>query len=700
MGRNWVPIDRRPLNRRLGVLALASLSWAGFLGFRLVDLQVYQSDQMRQRARRQQERVITLDARRGIIYDRNGRELAMSIEVDSIYAVPAEIDDPARTAAILAPVLGLDRGKRSTARRALARKLTGDRLFVWVRRKIDPVLRTRVAALSLKGIHFVRENRRFYPHGELAAHVLGWVGMDNIGMEGLELALDESIRGRNGRVFALRDARGKKFLNVTRRAAKPGHGVVLTIDETIQHITERELARAMRETGARAGTVVVMDPKTGEILAMANAPTFNPNRPGEYPAGSRRNRAVVDAFEPGSTFKVITLAAALERHLVRPHELIDCQNGSIRVGRSRIRDHKRFGRLSVTEILEKSSNVGAIKVGLRLDPEDFYETMHRFGMGMRTGVMLPGESRGLLRPPKSWSGISQASLSFGQEMSVTALQLATAISAVANGGVLQEPRIILRDSDPRGNVVGQSTDRPTRRVISRATARTLVRMMEGVVREGTGQAARVPDYTVAGKTGTAQKIGPGGSYRHDRHVASFVGFVPSIKPALTILVVLDEPRGRRYHGGDVVAPVFSRIAEPALRYLRVAPAGARPTAPGAPARLVSAATPAGRGRAASRREPLPSPGSVVSGGRILLPDLQGHSLREAVHYLGRIGLLARLAPMGVAADGVVVGQIPQVGSILPQGADITLRAGPAGGAAHGMDGERLHGGGIARRSTR
>ena len=559
--------ERTALRKRVRVLIALSLCWTGSMGYKLFSLQFLRSEQLQTSARAQQQQVITLDARRGLLYDRNGRELARSIEVDSLYGVPAQIEDPARTAAALAPALGIDRA----AIPALAEKLTGDKLFVWARRKISPKTRSDIEALSITGIGFVKEHKRFYPHGRLAAHVLGWVGMDNKGMDGIELALDERLGGTNGQFFALRDARRALFLKETRREPTPGNSVVLSIDQTIQHFAERELSRAIAETGSRAGSVIVMHPDTGDVLAMASEPTYSPNTASLFPEESRKNRAVVDAYEPGSTFKLITIAAALERGLVDPSELFDCQNGSIRVGRSLIRDHKRFGILTASQILERSSNVGAIKIGLRLNPFDFHATIDHFGFGRKTGIALPGEARGLVREPGSWSGLSQASLSFGQEMALTPVQLVTAVNAVATGGLLRPPRLVLREVAPDGSIVSETLPGPERRVADESTMRTLTRMMTGVIEEGTATSAQIPGYSIAGKTGTAQKIGEDGRYSQDRFVASFVGFVPASRPALTILVVLDEPRGRLYHGGDIAAPVFQRIAMPSLRYLNVPP---------------------------------------------------------------------------------------------------------------------------------
>ncbi len=717
------PAERTALRRRLTALAAATGLWSAGMGWRLLDLQVGQAERLRGLARRQQEQVVTLDARRGLLYDRSGRELAMSIEVDSVFGIPADIDDPARTAAALAPALGLEQA----ALPALTARLTGDRLFVWIRRKVDPAARARVEALGLKGVAFAKEHRRFYPHGDLAAHALGWVGMDNKGMDGLELALDGKVRGRDGQVYALRDARRAPFLKVARREPVPGDGVMLTLDETIQHVAQRELRAAVRETGAVAGSVVVMEPATGDVLALAAEPTFDLNRPAGAPADVRRNRMVVDAYEPGSTFKVVTMAAALEKGLIRPSDLIDCQHGAIRVAGAILHDHKSFGVLSASEVLAHSSNVGAIKIGLRLRAADFHDSMKRFGFGARTGAELPGESPGLLRDPDDWSGVSQATLSFGQEVAVTPLQLATAISAVANGGVLRPPRLVLGQTAPDGTVVTRSEPRPSKRILEQRTALILKEMMVGVVEEGTAKGARLPGYRVAGKTGTAQKIGPDGRYASGSYVASFVGFAPAEDPRLTILILLDEPDGPLFHGGDVAAPVFHRIALAALRQMGVPPERGRTLEDGGEPTL-AAASHARRWveplpmdekqrRAEMLREekrrlklererrrtgaqdedgpeeeigpleplPLPAPETVIAGGEVLLPDLQGHALRRAVGYLGRLGLEARLVRGTVDEDeearlappGVVQEQEPPAGSVVRAGSEVRLRAAPA-----------------------
>ncbi len=703
MGRTLRPTDRSPLRQRIVLMALGALLWAGGVEARLVYLQVHQAEAMRDQARSQQQQVQRLAARRGMLYDRNGRELAMSIEVDSVYAVPAKIRNPARTAAALAAILEPDPRRRPGREAALHERLNAPKSFVFIERKVDPAIRARIEALGLEGVGFEREHKRFYPHGSLAAHVLGIVGMDNNGMEGIEHALDARIHGRDGRLFALVDARRKHFLQRVQSEMQPGNSAVLTIDTTIQHIAERELAAAMRTSGARWGSVVVMEPSTGDILAMANEPTFNPNRFGDVPREVRINRAVEAAYEPGSTFKVITMAAALERGLVEPHEVIDCGNGSIRVRGITIRDHKRFDRLSATEVLEQSSNIGAIRIGLRLTSDELYETIRRFGIGRRTGVALPGEAYGVLRDPSAWSGVSQASLSFGQEVAVTPLQMLTAIAAVGNGGVLQPPRILLRELDPEGRVVEEFPPAEGSTILGPSTVRSLLRMMRLVVEEGTAKGARMSGYSAAGKTGTAEKIGPDGTYAANRYIATFAGFTPADHPELAILVLLDEPKGSLYHGGDVAAPVFRRIAYPALQSLGVPPDLAdgavtradapRPKGPESVVRASWTSLRAGWDARADekekaqessfRTEPLPAASAVVSGDTVMIPDLRGHSLRRGIAYLGRLGLTAHVAAdapgggerFGPGGMALIADHAPVAGTLLHHGDPVLLRPG-------------------------
>ena len=562
--------------RKARLVLLAVVVGAGLLalGARCAHLQVLRGPSLLDQARSQQEKTITLDPHRGPLLDRNGKELALSLDVDSIFADPTEVGDPAAASRRLAPILGMKPAE-------VRARLDADRHFVWLKRKVTPDLRRQVEGLGLEGIGFVRESRRYYPKQGLAAHVLGTCGVDNQGLAGLEFAYDRAIQGTPGRILVLCDGRGGRVLDRARVEAATGAGLVLTIDEVIQHVTERELDAAMLGFAPAGASVVVLRPRTGEVLALASRPTFDPNNFTAAREEARRNRAVTDYYEPGSTFKVITASAALDAGRVHPNEVIWCENGSIVVGRHRFReDRLPYGNLTFTEVLAKSSNVGAIKVAARLRPREFIDYIRAFGFGRKTGIELPGESAGMLRDLPDWSGLSQASIAMGQEVGATPLQLAAAVGALANDGVYVPPRIVGATITADGRrVPARSEDDPARpegepaprRVISEATARTLRRMLESVTIEGTGKGAAVPGYTVGGKTGTAQKIDASGHYSHGKYVSWFGGFVPADSPALAIVVMVDEPKGPKFHGGDVAAPIFARIALPVLQYLGVAP---------------------------------------------------------------------------------------------------------------------------------
>ena len=694
---------------RLWTFAAGILLFAVLIVLKMWNLQIVRSEPARRLARQQQEQIVPADPRRGRILDRMGRALAVSTDVFSVYAAPEEIQDVEAAAAALGRTLTLPADQ-------VRQKLTSG-VFVPLRRRVAPDTADRVRDLRIPGIHLVRESKRFYPRGTLASHVIGFVVPDQPNLrEGLERRYEAEIRGTPGALVALRDARGKQFLVEARREAVPGRDLAVSLDEVIQHTAERELAAAIQENGARSGSVVVLHTPTGEVLAMANWPYFNPNRYGLSQPAERRNLSVTDYYEPGSTFKMITAAAALEEGLVRPSEVIDCQMGLVRVAGVPIHDHKPFGLLSFTQVIADSSNIGALKVGMRLSQSTFHGYISRFGFGERTGVDLPGEARGMLRPPSRWAATSGAYIAFGQEIGVTPLQLASAFSTIANRGVRVQPRVVTRILEPDGRGGREPDHAAPRRAITESTADTLIDLMEEVVRDGTGTKAAVPGYRVAGKTGTAQKI-VGGVYAPDKHVASFCGFVPSRRPVLTILIVVDEPQGVLYHGGDVAAPVFRRIAEPVLDYLGVAP-DARPDAPVeiaslgaglaaaaggaaedpaaiAPAGLTRAGLPAAGGKRGGdgrirkgaekdprgwdppqivlvaprpldlrddREEAAPAAGSV--------PDLEGAPLRDAVVALARVGLRARIE--AGRADGFVVSQSPAAGSAGAPGAEVTI----------------------------
>jgi cell division protein FtsI (penicillin-binding protein 3) len=652
-----VPSRERLVRLRLMLVALTISLWGVGIGVRLVQLEVLERPSFERQAARQSERTITLDPRRGPILDRNGRQLAVSVDAESLYAVPQDIDDPVRTAAALARALGLD----AAGRKDLQAQIQRGRAFAWLRRKLDPATAQRVRELQLDGVGFVTENRRYYPKRELASHVLGYVGVDNAGMSGIEYAFDEEIRGRQAKVVVRADARRRPVGQVEKPSTE-GHTIVLTLDEAIQYTAESELDRAMLETGAVSGVVVVLDPRTGEVLALANRPTFNPNRFGAYSSARWKNRAVVDAYEPGSMFKIVTAAAALQEKVVDPEEVIDCGHGSVEIAGVRINDHAVFDQLRFRDVIAHSSDIGVIRVAQRLGREHFDRYVREFGFGAPTGIELPGESKGLLRPPAKWSAISLASMSFGQEIGVTALQMTTAAAVVASGGYLMKPYIVKQVEDGDGHVLRAGKPLALRRVLQPDTVDTLTDLLKGVVQNGTGRHAALSGYVVAGKTGTAQKVEANGRYSMEDHVASFVGFVPASRPAIVILVSLDSPRGPHNEGGDVAAPVFARVAEQALRRLHVPPDD-----PDRVLRMVSttpeivrpASFQAAVRPAAPPRDALDAPG--------FMPDLRGASAREAAISAARRGLIVELK-----GSGQVATQTPAPGTEIEPGMTCVL----------------------------
>jgi cell division protein FtsI (penicillin-binding protein 3) len=548
--------------RRLYFLAAMLFLWIGAICFRLVRLQVVKHDEFVQRAQRQQNRSIPVEPARGDIYDRNGYALAMSVDVDSVFAVPSEIHDQETTANLLGKVLDLDPHD-------IVARLQASRNFVFIKRKIDQETANRVRELNLHGVYFRKEPKRFYPKRELAAQVLGYVGMDDEGLGGLERVFDDDLRGIPGRDLISVDARRQLFSRVE-RPPDPGQNLVLTIDQTIQYIAEKELDQGMQDTQAIAGTVVVENPRTGEILALANRPTFNPNVFNSVPLESLKNRAVSDIYEPGSVFKIVTYSAAIDQHVVTPEDHVDCQHGSIDVFGMKIHDHESLGVVTIAEALAHSSDVAAIKVGMKLGQDKLYKYIKDYGFGQQTGIELPGETRGLARPVSRWSKVSIGAISMGQEIGVTPLQAISLVSTIANDGVYTPPRIVAGELPPDSKalpVVFHSA--PQHRVVSTITAVQMKKMMEGVVLFGTAHRAILNGYTVAGKTGTAQKVDPAtGGYSKTKYVASFIGFAPVNNPAITIAVILDSPIGL-HQGGQVSAPVFKRIAQQVLEYQHV-----------------------------------------------------------------------------------------------------------------------------------
>jgi cell division protein FtsI (penicillin-binding protein 3) len=576
--RAWVRLLAASRDRsdfRLAVLAILATAWLALVVVQLWDLQIHQASRLVEKAQRQHKDVIEIGAPRGRIFDRFGVELARSTPVDSIGVFPSKVGDPELAAELLSKVLAADPAE-------IREKLSKER-FQWIRRLAEPGEAERIRELPLEGLHFEQESKRYYPKGSVAAHVLGAVGLDHTGLAGLEQTFENKLHGTPGWREVQVDALRRGYASEIRQQPVPGYDLVLTIDQRIQITAEKELARAIETTRAEAGTVVVMDPSNGDILGMANWPTFDPNErvPSEEELARRSNYGLSHMIEPGSTFKVVTVAATLEEKLTTPEEMIDCENGRVYLGSRRIRDHQPFGILSVADVLARSSNVGVIKLGLRLAPERLFGYAHRFGIGQPTGLPLPGEAEGMLRPWKSWHPHAIGSVSIGQEVGVSAVQMARAVSVVANGGLLVTPRVVEAIVSPEG-VREERQARPPERVLTAETAATMRALMERVVRGGTARLAQTPGYRVAGKTGTAQKVDPEtGRYSTKDYVASFVGFAPVNSPSVLAVVVLDSPVGL-YYGGQIAAPVFPGIATEALRYRDVPPElpiDAKPAAP-------------------------------------------------------------------------------------------------------------------------
>jgi cell division protein FtsI (penicillin-binding protein 3) len=565
------------MERRGRILAVLLLMGFGFalVALRLVYLQVFQRAELAARAERQQERLVKLEPKRGTIYDRMHRELAVSLDVDSIYGVPAEIDNPRAVAQRLSPILHANP-------HVLERRLAGDKHFVWLSRKVEPAKAEKVKALGSREIGSLLESRRFYPKKTLAGPLLGFTGMDNEGLEGLERAYDKVLRGVSGWMLAEKDAVGRTVFPGGsgfryRQQTKPGNDIILTIDEVIQHIAEKELDAALANSHAKGGVCIVMNPQTGEVLALSvrtaahGRQAFNPNEPQRYKPAEWRNRAVTDVFEPGSIFKPILASAALEERVVHPLERFDCSAGKIQLADRVIKDAHENGVLTFTDVIADSSNVGTIKVALRLGKERFSRYIDAFGFGRKTGVDIPGEIPGLLKDYRVWSGVSIGSIAIGQEIGVTPLQMTAAYCALANGGMLMKPYIVSEIIDRDGGISKKFGPRPVRRTISEETCAKVSTILQRVVEYGTGQKARPAGYTAAGKTGTAQKIDQKtGVYSKKDYVSSFVGFVPAVFPKLVILVMVDTPEGVVW-GGSVAAPVFKAVAEQSLAYLQVAP---------------------------------------------------------------------------------------------------------------------------------
>ncbi len=559
--------SRTELKKNIRLICFSFIVLFSIIAVRAYFLGVLRYGELSKRIQNQHKCKIALTPNRGTIYDRNHMELAVSIEVESLFARPHLMKDINDAAKKISSVL-------ETPRSQILKKLNCKKKFVWIERKLNPSRAEKIKSFNIAGLGFVQESQRFYPNKELAGQVLGFAGMDSHGLEGLELEYDSVLKGRTRVMVVERDALGRHLFTEGLKTEdhSEGHDIILTIDKNIQYLAEKELQAAVSISRAKGGTAVVMDPWTGEILAMAIVPLFNPNQFLKSKPEIWRNRAVTDLFEPGSTFKSFLIASALEEKLIKSKDIFFCENGSYRVANRIIHDVHPFGWLSVKKILMHSSNIGASKISRQLGMELFYKYIRKFGFGSETQIQFPSEATGFVPLPYHCSEHTKSAIAFGQGISVTALQLATAYSAIANGGLLMQPSFVKKVLDSSGMVVQENASSFRSRVVSEKTMRAVKDMLKSVVREdGTGEKASVAGFTVAGKTGTSQKTEKRISgYSRKKIIASFAGFVPADRPRLTILVIIDEPEKMAF-GGEIAAPVFSRIAQFALNYLHVPP---------------------------------------------------------------------------------------------------------------------------------
>lgn len=651
------------LRSRLMVAAGVLACWVVAIEVRLVVLQVWQHEELSVRAERQQSETQRTPGKRGEIVDRQGRLLAYSVDADTIYAVPTEIKDLAAAAAQLCAAFDeCSKKDREQLLERLSRKRARGGLtpFQYVKRGATPLEAKRVAALEIKGIGFRKESKRFYPNRELAAHVLGYVGTDNAGLHGLEATYDKTVRGREGTMLVQTDARGLAFSRLD-RPPTTGGSLELTIDQQLQFIVERELKAGVEAARADGGTAVAMDPHTGEILAMASWPTFNPNQSSGASPSALRNRAVQDLYEPGSTFKLVTASAAIQEGVIKPEDLVNTSPGMIKFGgRKPITDMGHdYGTLTFANVIVKSSNVGAIKVGLMVGAERMGLYIRRFGFGKPSSPDFPGESPGIVWSASKLNDSALASVSMGYQIGVTPLQMAAAASVIANGGTLYEPHVVR--ATVKGGVRTPIPPKAVRRAVLPETAATLTTIMESVVSDGTAKGARLASFTVAGKTGTADKL-VNGRYSASQQNVSFVGFVPSRNPVMTVIVMIDSPRVGGDTGGAIAAPIFKRIADSSMRMLGVTPTINQP-----PPVLVARRNDSPVTTTAAPMAPsiVTMTASMTDGGG--LPDLRGLSARDALRELARLGLTARME-----GDGVVTEQNPAPGTLIEPGGACTL----------------------------
>ncbi len=548
---------------RIGLVTLIFILLLTLITFRIAYIHLAFHKKAVDLAQAQHSVRIELEPTRGSILDRNMRKLALNLKVDSVYAVARDVKKKKEAARLLAPILFKDES-------FLYERLSRDKLFVWLARKISPEKAAKVKALNLAGIHLIDETKRFYPAAGLASQVIGFAGIDNTGLEGIESYYDRYMHGKAGYKTIGRDAKGREIHAFEGAYIPPvnGYNIVLTLDEVIQHIAEKALRRAYDKHKAKAGVALVMDPYTGDILALAVLPSFDLNHFNCATDDAKRNRALSDYYEPGSIFKIITASACLDTDKVSIEDSFFCENGAWYVAGHTLHDHRGHGDMTFKEVIEKSSNIGTVKAAMRLGEKDLYEYIKAYGFGVTTGIGLPGEIKGIVRPLNQWSKYSITAIPIGQEVGVTPIQLIASLSAIANGGQLMKPRIVDSIIDSKGEIIKKYEPVIVRRVTSEQTSRQIREIMKGVIEQGTGTRARLDRFAAGGKTGTAQKVGPSGRYSHRDYIASFVGFAPMERPVVAVCVMVDTPR-KGYFGGTVSGPVFKEICDATLRYLDV-----------------------------------------------------------------------------------------------------------------------------------
>ncbi len=655
------------LSCRLLVVYLLIFGWSSAVLSRLFYLQLFKGEEFRLLARQQQFGFVELSPKRGDVLDRHLEELAISVRMESVFAHPKEVSNSLKAAQLLAPILEQNVQE-------VYEKLISERSFVYIVRKISPRQAEQIRALKLTGVYFHKESKRVYPGRELASHVLGFVGLDNEGLSGLEYLYNDLLKGKKGRINLRLDAKRQSYDRDPPAQQTEGNTIILNIDRSIQFSVEQILQKTVDSHQALNGVAIVMNPHNGEVLAMASYPSFNPNRFSDYEAEVRRNRAILDTYEPGSTFKIVALSAVLNERLAEPLEYVDCRVGTLRLGNKIYREGEHgYDSLTFNEVLAQSSNVGTIKLALRLGEEKFYHYIKRYGFGEKTGIQLPGEQTGLLRPPSQWSKISIGALAIGQEVGVTPLQMVQAMAVLANGGYRISPRLVRKILTPQGDVIYEPEQKRTR-ILGRKTVLQMKKALALAIEQGTGKNARLGGYSSAGKTGTAQKF-IDGSYSNTQFTASFAGFAPLENPALVTIIVIDAPN-KQYYGGVVAAPVFKYIMERSLIHLRVPqdqPSRLKPLGLAQSSRELvdfedSSMTQEEpdlerleqtvltlRGQETSVQGPKRI--VVAHTGLFMLPDFSGLSLREVSQQSARLRLRLK-----ISGSGAVVGQRPPAGT--------------------------------------